>query len=128
MNILDENVAESQYRWLRRRRVPVGQIGRDIGRKGMKDDEIIALLHRLDRSTFFTLDEDFCDFRLCHEGYCLVHLDVEEETVAENTRRLLRHPAFNSKAKRMGLVIRVSPTGLAVWRIRERKVSHHSCQ
>ena len=63
MNILDENVPESQLRLLRKRRVRVQQIGQEVGRKGMKDDEIIR--------------------RLCHDGYCLVHLDVEEEMVAE---------------------------------------------
>ncbi len=102
MNLLDENVPESQRALLRSWRVPVRQIGLDIGRKGMKDDEIIPLLHPLDRVTFFTLDGDFYDRRLCHEGYCLVHLDVEEEMVAEYVRRLLRHRALNSKAKRMG--------------------------
>jgi hypothetical protein len=126
MNVLDENVPESQRRSLRRRRVAVRQIGRDIGRKGMKDDEIISLLHQLDRPTFFTLDADFYDRRLCHEGYCLVHLNVEEEHIAEYVRRLLRHPELNSKAKRMGLVIRVDPTGLSVWRIHEEQERHLS--
>lgn len=87
----------------------------------MKDDEIIALLHPLDRVTFFTLDGDFYDRRLCHDGYCLVHLDIEEEMVAEYIRRLLRHRALNSKAKRMGRVIRVLPTGLTVRRIHEEQ-------
>ena len=117
MNILDENVPDSQRRLLRSRHVPIRQIGQDMGRMGMKDDEIIPLLHHLDRPSFFTLDEGFYRRRLCHGGYCLVYLDVEEEMVAEYTRRLLRHPALNSKAKRMGLVIRVLPTGLTFWRI-----------
>ena len=54
MNILDENVPESQRSLLRKRRVPVRQVGQDTGRKGMKDNEIIPLLHQLDRPTFFT--------------------------------------------------------------------------
>jgi hypothetical protein len=77
VNILDENVPESQRLLLRSRRVAVRQIGLDMGRTGMTDDEIIPLLHQLNRPTFFTLDADFCDRRLCHEGYCLVHLDIE---------------------------------------------------
>src|SRR5437879_294555 len=117
MNVLDENIPESQRALLRRRRVTVRQIGQGVGRKGMKDDEIIALLHQLDRPTLFTLDGDFYDRRLCHEGYCLVHLDVEEEMVAEYVRRLLRYGGLNSKDKRMGRVIRIMPTGLAVWQI-----------
>jgi len=119
MNVLDENIPDSQRALLRTRRVALRQIGQNLGRKGMKDKEIIPLLHQLDRPTFFTLDGDFFDRRLCHERYCLVHLDVEEEVVAEYVRRLLRHPELNTRAKRLGRVIRVSPTGLALWQIHQ---------
>jgi hypothetical protein len=121
MNILDENIPESQRALLRRRRVAVRQIGSDLGRKGMKDDEIISLLHQYDRPMFCTLDGDFYDRRLLHRGYCLVHLEVEEETVAEYVRRFLRHGEFDTKAKRMGCVIQVLPTGLSFWRIRQKE-------
>jgi Domain of unknown function (DUF5615) len=124
MNLLDENVPESQGRLLRSRRISVRQIGLDFGRKGMKDDEIISLLHQSDRLTFFTLDGDFNDRRLCHDGYCLVFLDVEEEMIAETVRRFLRLRALNSKAKRMGRVIRAFPTGLTVWRIHAEQEDH----
>jgi hypothetical protein len=117
VNVLDENVPESQRRLMQSRRVPLRQIGKDIGRKGMKDKEIIPLLHQVDRPTFFTLDGDFYDRRLCHAGYCLVNLAVEDEMIAEYVRRILRYPALNSKAKRMGRVIRAFPTGLTAWRI-----------
>src|SRR5690348_14734444 len=126
MNILDENIPESQRTLLRSRRVALRQIGQDLGRQGMKDDEIIPLLHRLDRPTLFTLDGDFYDRRLCHVGYCLVHLDVEEEAVADYVRRLLRHRELDTKAKRMGRVIRVSPTGLTLWRVHQEQESHLS--
>ncbi|SRR5260370_23403788 len=81
MNILDENVADSQQSLLRKKRVRLRQIGQDLGRKGMKDDELIPLLHQLDRPTFFTLDGDFYDRRLRHEGYCLVHLDDQGKRI-----------------------------------------------
>ncbi len=42
------------------------QIGSEIGRKGMQDDEIIVLLRRLGKSTFFTRDLRFYDRKLCH--------------------------------------------------------------
>ena len=126
MNILDENVPESQRRLLRARRVSVRQIGYDLGRKGMKDEEISPLLHHLDRPTFFTLDEDFYNRRLCHEEYCLVHLDVDEEMVADYVRRLLRQRALNSKAKRMGGVIRAFRAGLTIWRLHEEQEGHLS--
>lgn len=124
MNILDENIPESQRVLLRSKRVALRKIGRDLGRKGMQDDEIIPLLHQLDRPTLFTLDGDFYDHRLCHEGYCLVHLDVESETAADYIRGLLRHRELNTKAKRMGCIIRISPTGLTLWRIHQEQESH----
>jgi hypothetical protein len=117
VNVLDENVRVEQRGLLRRWGIRVRQIGYDIGWEGMQDDEIISLLHRLDRPTFFTRDEDFYNRRLCHEGYCLVYLDIGETRVAEYVRRVLRHPALNSKAKRMGRVIRASPAGMTAWRI-----------
>jgi hypothetical protein len=128
MNILDENVPASQRALLRSKRVHLRQIGVDLGRQGMKDNELVPLLHQLDRPTFFSLDGDFYDRHLRHEGYCLVHLDVEEETVAEYVLRLLRHRELNTKAKRMGLVIRVLPTGLALWRFHQDQEGHLSWQ
>ena len=121
MNILDENIPESQRALLKSKRIAVRQIGNDLGRKGMKDDEVISLLHQYDRPTCFTLDSDFYDRRLCHRGYCLVHLDIEEETVADYVRRCLRHRELDTKAKRMGRVIQVLPTGLRFWRIRQKQ-------
>ena len=59
MIVLDENIPESQRALLRRKRVALRQIGVDLGGQGMKDDETIALLHNLNRPTFFTLDSDF---------------------------------------------------------------------
>jgi hypothetical protein len=43
MNILDENVLESQRQLLQKWRVPFRQIGYEVGRKGMKDDVIVNL-------------------------------------------------------------------------------------
>lgn len=117
MNVLDENVLASQEALLRNRRVAVFQVGRDLGRVGMKDDEIIPLLNALDRPTFFTRDSDFHRRRFCHKKYCLVDLDVVEELVAEYVLCLLRHRLTNTKATRTGRVIRVSPAGLAIWRV-----------
>jgi hypothetical protein len=54
MDVLDENIPESQRRLLLRQRVHVRQIGLDLGRKGLKDSEIIPLLYALDQPTLFT--------------------------------------------------------------------------
>jgi len=111
--ILDENIIDNQRRQLKSWRISVRQIGYEIGRKGMKDREIIPLLHQLNQPTFFTRDDDFYERRLCHAGYCLVYLDVRKEEVAVFVRRVLRHRAFKTKAKRMGNVIRASHIGLS---------------
>ncbi len=121
MNILDENVIETQGRLLRKWRIRFRQIGFGIGKEGMKDSEIISLLHNLNRPTFFTRDDDFFERNLCHEGYCLVNTAVEKNEVAVFIRRLLRHPEFNTKAKRMGSVVRVSHARLLVWHLHAEK-------
>jgi hypothetical protein len=56
---------------------------KETGRQGMKDlDEIIPLLHRLRRPTFFTHDLGFFDHALCHKGYTLICLDVRAKETA----------------------------------------------
>ena len=124
MILLDENTPESQRRLLLRKRVHVRQISEDIGRRGMQDKEIISLLHQLDRPTFFTQDADFYVRRWCHRAYCLVHLDVGDENFAKYVRKLLRHRQLNSKAKRMGCVIQVQATQIALWRTSRQKEIH----
>jgi len=116
MNILDENVREDQRGLLQSWGIPVHQIGVDVGRKGMKDNEIIPLLHKLRDTTFFTRDLGFYNRNLCHAQYCLVCLAVEKDEVAVFVRRFLRHSEFDEKAKRMGAVIRASHAGLSIWR------------
>jgi hypothetical protein len=116
VNIIDENIADAQRLLLRQRRIVVRHIGHDVGRKSMSDQEIVTFLRQQRRPTFVTHDVDFYRRHLCHMRYCLVWLDIEGSEVANYIRRLLRHPEFNTQTKRMGAVIRVSPTGLAVWR------------
>ena len=90
----------------------------------MKDDEVISFLHRLRRSTFFTRDSGFYERRLCHARYCLAYLAVDKYEVAMFVRRLLHHREFNTEAKRMGTVIRVSHAGLSVWRLHVEQEVH----
>lgn len=116
MNILDENIPRNQRELLLSWRVSIRQIGYDTGRKGIQDDEIIPLLHQLRCPTFFTRDSDFFDRRLCHQRYCLVYMDVDKYEAALFARRILRHPEFDTQAKRMGAVIRVSRSGLSLYR------------
>lgn len=120
MNILDENIPKPQRELLEARRIHVRQIGVSVGRLGMLDDEIIPMLLRLHRPTFFTRDEDFYKRRLGHPKYCLVYLDVEKYETAQFVKRFLRHSQFKTHAKRMGKVIRVSHAGISFWESRGR--------
>jgi len=117
MNILDENVLESQRQLLQKWRVPFRQIGYEVGRKGMTDDEIIPFLLSRRQPTFFSVDRHFFDRSLCHARYGVVYLDVKQIEAATFVRRLLHHREFDTQAKRMGTVVRASHAGLAVWRL-----------
>jgi len=72
MIILDENFPESQRQLLRGWRIPIRQIGYEVGRSGMQDEEIIPFLLQRRRVTFFTLDQGFYKRHFCHARYCLV--------------------------------------------------------
>lgn len=121
MNLLDENIPAGQRQLLEAWHLRIYQIGFNVGRRGMQDEEVIPLLLKLRRPTFFTRDDDFYERRLCHAKYGLVYLAVQKYEAAAFVRRLLRHPEFNTQAKRMGTVIRVSQAGLACWRLHAEK-------
>jgi hypothetical protein len=118
VNLLDENIRESQARLLRQWRIRFRQVGQDVGHLGIKDAEIISLLHGLGRTTLFTRDQGLYERRLCHPRYSLVCLDVGEQEVARFVRRLLRHPEFDTQARRMGKVVRAGHMGIRYWQTR----------
>ena len=124
MIILDENIPRTQRELLEQWRIRVRQIGVDVGRRGVKDEGIIPLLLRHRRSTFFTRDEDFYDPRICHRQYCVVYLAVDKYEAAIFVRRVLRHPQFDTQAKRMGAVVRVSSAGYSLWRLYVGREKH----
>jgi hypothetical protein len=124
VNILDENIIESQRQLLRRWGIAVRHVGYDLGRQGMQDEEIMPFLHRLRQPTFFTRDLDFYAPSLCHRRYCLVYMAVKKDEVALFVRRFLRHAEFDTAAKRLGAVIRVSHVGLAAWRLHTEQETH----
>jgi len=115
--LLDENILDGQRLLLEAWRIPVRQVGVDQGRKGLQDEEIILLLRKLRKPTFFTRDSGFFRRDLCHRGHAVVVLSVGQYKVATFVRRFLRHHGFDTQAKRMGKVIRLSPTGLACWQL-----------
>lgn len=124
MNVLDENIPASQRQLLENWRIRPRQIGFNIERRGLQDAEIIVFLQQLRRPTFFTRDDDFYDKQLVHAKYALVYLAIEKHEVAHFVRRLLRHPALDTQAKRVGAVIRASSAGLSVWRLHGQVETH----
>lgn len=124
MNVLDENIPDNQRQLLRSWGIPTRQIGYETGWKGMKDEMILPFLLQLRRPTFFTLDIGFYSRSFCHARYSLVCMDVRKQEAAVYVRRVLCHPEFNSQAKRMGAVIRVSSLGIAVWRLHAERETY----
>jgi hypothetical protein len=116
LNLLDENFPDDQRSLLRGWRIAFREIGRHTGSFGVKDDNILPLLHRHQGVTFITQDEDFFRRELCHRAYCLLWLNVRADDAAYYARRFLRHSRFNTVAKRMGVVARAHHKGIQFWR------------
>jgi len=106
---------EDQRLLLRSRRIRAYQVGQDVGRAGIKDDQIAPLLLKLRRPTFFTGDLGFLEAKLCHSRYGIVCLAVGPDEAASLVRRFLRHPSFDTQAKRLGRVMRVGQVGIRVF-------------
>ena len=106
---LDENI-HREVTLMLRSWVSAGQIGHEIGRKGMQDDEIIPrLLLEVKRATFLTQDRRIYRRERPHPGYCLVivsELSVSE--IVALVRRLFRIPGFHTIAERMGKIVRIT--------------------
>ena len=115
MNVLDENIVESQRQLLRGWRIRVRQIGHDLGRAGMPDEAIIPFLGQTRRVTFFTRDLGFYEAKNRSAYYCIVCLAIGQHEVAVFVRNLLRQRALNTRVKRMGKVLRVTHTGIRSW-------------
>jgi len=117
MNLLDENIRQDQGEQLRKWRIPFRLLVRALARPGIKDPDIIPLLHHGTRPTFFTHDQDYFKHALVHAAYCLVWLDLYDGDAAAFIRCFLRHPDFNSHANRLGKVIRLHPHRITYWEV-----------
>ena len=115
MNLLDENIRQDQGLQLRRWGVPCRFLVEEFAPSGIQDLDILPLLHRLKQPTLFTHDRDFFLRRLGHPDYCLVWLDVFDGQAAKFIRAFLKHEAFDTAAKRLGLVARVHADGVHYW-------------
>jgi len=107
--VLDENV-HRKVKSLLQSWITVEQIGHEVGRSGMTDQNIIpGLLLEVKRVTFITHDERL--YRRCHPhaGYCLIILPERSAAeVASFMRRLFRLQGFRTVRSRMGKVIQIT--------------------
>jgi hypothetical protein len=121
---LDHNIPNDQAAQLQRRRIRFRQIGFEVGRPEWDDQqEILRFLHATKQITFFTRDLGFFRAPLRHANYCLVVLTVPVLETVQYISKLLRHPHFNTRAKRNGRVIRVSTKSITFWEIGRQQQS-----
>jgi hypothetical protein len=116
MLVFDENIPASQRQLLHKSGLHLRVIGIHTATLGTSDENLIPVLHGLPQPTFFSQDAGFFKRSLCHARYALVHLDVSDSEIAEYTRAYLKHPAFETNARRMGTVARLRPRGIQFWR------------
>ena len=121
MIILDENILDGQRLLLESWKIAARQVGLDVGRKGLEDEEIVVLLRHLRQPTFFTRDLGFFAPELRHPHYSIVIAAVGQYQLAAFVRRFLRHPTFDTHAKRTGRIIRISPSGMVCWQLRRQQ-------
>jgi hypothetical protein len=105
MIILDENIPARQREPLEGWHIRTRQIGIDVARKGIQDDEIIPYLQHHHNPTFVIRDQGFFNPRNAHTRYYIVVMACASKEVASLLRRFLQHPKFQSAASRMGLVL-----------------------
>jgi len=117
VNLLDENIRDDQRVLLRKWRIPFRQVGKEILRSGIQDEELIPFLHGLRSATLFTQDKGFFKRELWHKRYSLVYVDVRYNEVAEFIRRFLGHSQFETQSRRLGVVARIRSGGVQFWRI-----------
>jgi hypothetical protein len=124
MFVIDENVSELEVLRLRKARIRVRLIGDEIARTGDTDENLLPVLRGLKQPIFFTQDQDFIRFSWLHPDYGLVWLETHPNAVADYVRRFLRHPEFETQAKRLGIVARVRASGVSYWRVGSRQLRH----
>lgn len=122
MLVLDENLPAGQRSLLRKWRIRFRSVGGELGKAGMQDEDLIPMLHRMAHPTFVSLDGDFHRLELVHRRYCLVWLNVRSRDAADFLRKFLRHPLFNTRARRMGKVVRVHSEGVSWWQLGRRSL------
>jgi len=120
-NILDANVDAGHASQLRHP-LKVKQIGINFLPGSADDERIISLLRGLKTPTFITKDcKDFYHRHRLDKRYCIICVDVNWKEFVSVVRKIFKHPLFNTVAKRMGKVIRVTSTHINYFEVAENE-------
>jgi hypothetical protein len=92
----------------------------------IKDDAIPVLLRHQHQATFVTMNEtDFWLKVAIDAHFCVVCFAVADSQAGEIPKRLravFRVPAFQTKVRRMGKVVRVTHSTVSYYTYREREI------
>ena len=92
----------------------------------IKDDAIPGLLRQQQRATFLTINEaDFWRTVVIDAHFCVVCFplpDSRAHEIPQLLRAVFRLPAFRTKARRMGKVLRVTQQTVSYYTYRERQI------
>ena len=113
--VLDEQIRNVLYRMLKRRR-SFDKVGDGFGRRGLTDEHIHSLLHGTGK-TFHSQDSDHYHPNHRHKSYCLVYYEIEDPELVNYILRFLHHREFNTHAKRLGKVIKVTTQYIEYWEV-----------
>jgi len=121
-HILDEQVSAKHAEQIRRKLSSVVQLGVDWGVRGWDDVEQVIPHLQSSKATFHTLDDGFFKRRFLHAGYCIVYYEVPHVDLVRWMTRWLRHPGFNTHAKRLGKVVKVQQNRITYWDVTDRQL------
>ena len=92
----------------------------------IKDDAIPQLLHQQNQATFITINVRDFWLKVAIGNYfcivCFVMPDSQAKEIPQLLRSLLQRPEFNTKAKRMGKVIRVADNKVSYYTFNNRQL------
>lgn len=123
-NIHDQRIIAAISAWYPGRVISITRLRL---RSLIKDDAIPALLRKVPKPTFVTINvADFWKKIPPDSSYCFVNVALPKECTREIPdliRRFLRHPSFKTKTLRMGKIVRLTPTIIEYYEERRRLYS-----
>ena len=128
MLVLDEQLSGRDLETVLGRRYPGPVLCITGLRPGtvIKDDVIPVLLHQQRQATFLTINEtDFWRKVAIDDHFCVICFALPDSRAREIPtllRAVFRLPAFRTKTRRMGKVLRVTPTAISYYTDREQQV------